>query len=137
MIKFIKEKLRSRAVGIAFLVLLFFTVIGQFILEGVKVSLDAFQISGGVILFLFGLTMIFGDGKPKQEKNRITDYEHVTIFRTAKPHSTKNDGYIFKNYTTGIKHHPKQDYTFKLIFLFLHLREYTIDHKSRHLKYTY
>ncbi|WP_317130819.1 MarC family protein [Bizionia saleffrena] len=28
-----------------------------------EVSLDAFQISGGVILFLFALTMIFEDGK--------------------------------------------------------------------------
>lgn len=50
-----------------------------------SVSLDAFQISGGVILFLFALTMIFGDGKPEQEKNRITDYSHVTIFPIAIP----------------------------------------------------
>lgn len=50
-----------------------------------SVSLDAFQISGGVILFLFALTMIFGDGKPEQEKNRITDYKHVTIFPIAIP----------------------------------------------------
>lgn len=50
-----------------------------------SVSLDAFQISGGVILFLFALTMIFGDGKPEQEKNRITDYKHVTIFPITIP----------------------------------------------------
>jgi multiple antibiotic resistance protein len=50
-----------------------------------SVSLDAFQISGGVILFLFALTMIFGDGKPEQEKNKITDYKHVTIFPIAIP----------------------------------------------------
>ena len=50
-----------------------------------SVSLDAFQISGGVILFLFALTMIFGEGKPEQEKNRITDYKHVTIFPIAIP----------------------------------------------------
>ena len=50
-----------------------------------KVSLDAFQVSGGVILFLFALTMIFGDGKPQQEKNIITDYKHVTIFPIAIP----------------------------------------------------
>lgn len=50
-----------------------------------SVSLDAFQISGGVILFLFALTMIFGDGKPELEKNQITDYKHVTIFPIAIP----------------------------------------------------
>jgi len=82
---FHKRKIALRASVIAFAVLLFFIVIGQLILEGMSVSLDAFQISGGVILFLFALTMIFGDGKPEQEKNRITDYKHVTIFPIAIP----------------------------------------------------
>lgn len=80
-----KKKIAVRASIIAFLILLFFIVIGQLILEGMSVSLDAFQISGGVILFLFALTMIFGGGKPELEKNRITDYKHVTIFPIAIP----------------------------------------------------
>ncbi|MFC6269697.1 MarC family protein [Frigoriflavimonas asaccharolytica] len=80
-----KRKIAIRASLIAFGILLFFIVIGQFILEGMSVSLDAFQISGGVILFLFALTMIFGDGKPDIEKNQITDYKHVTIFPIAIP----------------------------------------------------
>lgn len=80
-----KRKIALRASGIAFLILLFFIVIGQLILEGMSVSLEAFQISGGVILFLFALTMIFGDGKPEMEKSRITDYKHVTIFPIAIP----------------------------------------------------
>lgn len=80
-----KRKIAIRAAAISFLILLFFIVIGQLILEGMSVSLDAFQISGGVILFLFALTMIFGDGKPEQEKNKITDYKHVTIFPIAIP----------------------------------------------------
>ena len=80
-----KKKIALRASYIAFLILLFFIVIGQLILEGMNVSLDAFQISGGVILFLFAITMIFGDGKPTREKNQITDYRHVTIFPVAIP----------------------------------------------------
>ncbi|PPK97076.1 MULTISPECIES: MarC family protein [Nonlabens] len=80
-----KKKIAIRASAIAFLILLFFIVIGQLILEGMEVSLDAFQISGGVILFLFALTMVFGDGKPESEKNEITDYKHVTIFPVAIP----------------------------------------------------
>ncbi len=80
-----KRKIAIRASIIAFMILLFFIVIGQLILEGMSVSLDAFQISGGVILFLFALTMIFGDGKPEREKNQITDYKHVTIFPVAIP----------------------------------------------------
>ncbi|AEH02425.1 MarC family protein [Lacinutrix sp. 5H-3-7-4] len=80
-----KKKIAIRASIIAFFILLFFIVIGQLILEGMSVSLDAFQISGGVILFLFALTMIFGDGKPEDEKNKITDYKHVTTFPIAIP----------------------------------------------------
>ncbi|OBQ57348.1 MarC family protein [Tamlana sp. s12] len=80
-----KKKVAIRATIVAFFILLFFIIIGQLILEGMSVSLDAFQISGGVILFLFALTMIFGDGKPEQEKSGITDYKHVTIFPIAIP----------------------------------------------------
>tara|TARA_R110000796_G_scaffold37722_1_gene95037 strand:+ start:80423 stop:81037 length:615 start_codon:yes stop_codon:yes gene_type:complete len=80
-----KRKIAIRASAVAFFILLFFIIIGQLILEGMKVSLNAFQISGGVILFLFALTMIFGDGKPENEKNKITDYKHVSVFPIAIP----------------------------------------------------
>ncbi len=80
-----KKKVAVRASVIAFLILLFFIVVGQLILEGMDVTLDAFQISGGVILFLFALTMIFGEGKPTSEKEMIKDYKQVTIFPVAIP----------------------------------------------------
>lgn len=80
-----KRRIAIRASIIAFIILLFFIVVGQIILESMSVSLNAFQISGGVILFLFSLTMIFGDGKPESEKHLIQDYKHVTIFPVAIP----------------------------------------------------
>lgn len=80
-----KKKIAISASLVAFLVLLFFIVVGQIILEGMDVTLDAFQISGGVILFLFALTMIFGEGKPESEKHLIKDYKHVMIFPVAIP----------------------------------------------------
>ena len=80
-----KKMVAIRASFIAFLIFLFFIVVGQFILEGMDISLSAFQISGGVILFLFALTMVFGEGKPTNEKNSIQDYKHVTIFPVAIP----------------------------------------------------
>lgn len=80
-----KRKIAVQASIVAFLILLVFIVLGQIVLEGMNVSLDAFQISGGVILFLFALTMIFGDGKPEMEKHLIKDYKHVTIFPVAIP----------------------------------------------------
>jgi len=80
-----KRKIAVNACIVAFLVLLFFIVVGQLILEGMSISLEAFEISGGVILFLFALTMIFGEGKPESEKHLIKDYKHVTIFPVAIP----------------------------------------------------
>jgi len=80
-----KRKIAVNASITAFLVLLFFIVVGQLILEGMDITLEAFQISGGVILFLFALTMIFGEGKPESEKHLIKDYKHVTVFPVALP----------------------------------------------------
>ncbi len=50
-----------------------------------RISLPAFQISGGFVLFMFALTMIFGQGKPEEEKNLIKDFKHVTVFPIAIP----------------------------------------------------
>lgn len=80
-----KRKIAIRACAIAFSILLFFIIIGQIILEGMSIKLYSFQISGGLILFLFALSMIFGDGKPASEKDLIKDYKHVTIFPVAIP----------------------------------------------------
>ena len=48
-------------------VLMFFLVAGQFLIDALGISLPAFQIAGGLILFLFALTMIFGESKPETE----------------------------------------------------------------------
>jgi len=53
-----------RATAIATLVLLAFLVAGQYLLETLGLRLGSFQIAGGIILFLFAMTMIFGHSKP-------------------------------------------------------------------------
>ena len=55
------------AVLVAFGVLVFFTILGQFLLQQINVPLTAFQIAGGIVLFIFALQMIFGE--PKTEKD--------------------------------------------------------------------
>jgi multiple antibiotic resistance protein len=80
-----KKKIALRATFIAALIFLFFIIVGQVIMETMHITLPAFQISGGVILFLFALTMIFGEGKPEAGKHLIKDYKHVTIFPIAMP----------------------------------------------------
>ncbi len=80
-----KRAIAIRAAIIAAIILLFFIVVGQLIIEGMEVTLDAFQISGGIILFLFALTMIFGEGKPENEIHMIKDFKRVTVFPIAIP----------------------------------------------------
>lgn len=62
-----------RAVVIAALVLLAFLAGGQLVLETLGLRLGSFQIAGGIILFLFALSMIFGESKPQHE---IEEAEH-------------------------------------------------------------
>ena len=49
-------------------VLLFFLVFGQLLIDALGVGLLSFQVAGGIVLFLFALTMIFGEPKAEQDK---------------------------------------------------------------------
>ena len=51
-------------------VLLFFLVFGQLLIEALDIGLNSFQVAGGIILFLFALTMIFGESKQEIEQRR-------------------------------------------------------------------
>jgi len=54
-------------------VLLFFLVLGQLLIDTLGISLLSFQVAGGIILFLFALTMIFGESKPAADKRAVED----------------------------------------------------------------
>lgn len=56
-----QRKLALNAVLVAFAVLVFFVFAGAFLLEQMGVSIRAFQISGGIVLFLVALEMIRGE----------------------------------------------------------------------------
>ncbi len=56
-----KRKIATLAVLFAFLVLLFFIALGQIIIEAMGISLRAFQIAGGIVLFLFAVSMILAE----------------------------------------------------------------------------
>ncbi|MBO9445115.1 MarC family protein [Ruegeria sp. R14_0] len=54
-------------------VLLFFLVFGQLLIEALDIGLNSFQVAGGIILFLFALTMIFGESKQEIEQRAAED----------------------------------------------------------------
>lgn len=67
-------------------ILLFFVVAGELILNALSIPLPAFQISGGIVLFLFALNMIFGDSKPEEEVKLVKkDHRETAIFPLSVP----------------------------------------------------
>jgi multiple antibiotic resistance protein len=48
------------ALGVSFLVLLFFIVAGQHLLSALKIPMASFQLAGSLVLLLFGLKMVLG-----------------------------------------------------------------------------
>ncbi len=74
-----------RAIVISTAVLVFFLVAGQFLLEAMDVELPAFQIAGGLVLFVFGLRMVFE--KPEAEMKDVAPSPgtDVAVFPVAIP----------------------------------------------------
>ncbi|MEP2921114.1 MarC family protein [Sulfitobacter sp.] len=84
--KHLHRRFAIRAIAIATLVLLAFLVGGQVVLETLGLRLGSFQIAGGVILFLFALSMIFGDSKPQTEiADAERDHLSGAVFPLAMP----------------------------------------------------
>ena len=81
-----KRRVALLATIVSACVLLFFIVVGEIVLNALSIPLPAFQISGGIVLFLFALTMIFGDSKPDQEIKLLQNsHKETAIFPLAVP----------------------------------------------------
>lgn len=65
-----RQRIILRETFFAFIILTIFLFFGEFILDGMQISQPALQISGGIILFLIAIRMIFPhnghEGKVKQ-----------------------------------------------------------------------
>lgn len=84
----VRERRRTalRAVLIALALLLAFIIAGQLLIEALGVPLAAFQIAGGLVLFIFALTMIFGESKPEEESHTVVQQgSDVAVFPLAVP----------------------------------------------------
>lgn len=80
-----KRRIAVNATLLAGAILLFFVVAGEIILTAMAIPLSAFQIAGGIVLFLFALSMIFGDSKPEQEVKLASNGSETAIFPLAVP----------------------------------------------------
>ena len=80
-----RRRIALKATLVAALVLLFFVVAGEVILTAMAIPLSAFQIAGGIVLFLFALSMIFGESKPDEEIKMAISGSETAVFPLAIP----------------------------------------------------
>jgi multiple antibiotic resistance protein len=83
-----RSKVAVRAVGVAAAVLIFFIVGGHLLLKALGIPLTTFQIAGGIVLFLFALTMVFGPPKAEQDVEEVATLERarsIAVYPLAIP----------------------------------------------------
>ncbi len=82
-----QRKTAIRAAMIAFGLLLFFGLFGSALLEKLGISLPAFRIAGGILLFVTAFRMLFGNPQPESVKKDKIDYEDhdIAVFPIAIP----------------------------------------------------
>ena len=78
-----KRRIATLAVLCALGVCLFFIVLGQIIVEAMGISLRAFQIAGGIVLFLFAVSMILAE--PKEPAGGDGGVASVAVYPLAIP----------------------------------------------------
>lgn len=80
-----RKKIARNAILISTGILFFFLIGGQLLLEAMQIPLSAFQIAGGLVLLIFALTMIFGEGKPQHEIKIQTNINELAVYPLAVP----------------------------------------------------
>jgi len=73
------RRVAVRGILVATVVLIFFVVGGQVLLGAMDIEMSSFQVAGNIVLFLFALSMIFGESKLEEDEKllRTTDLERA------------------------------------------------------------
>ncbi|MFC3714474.1 MarC family protein [Sphingoaurantiacus capsulatus] len=89
-----QRKMAWKSVGIATGVLLFFALLGEPLLHALGISLDAFRIAGGIMLFLIAIDMVF-EKRTERRQNRAEqvakeadaglEHEDISVFPMGIP----------------------------------------------------
>jgi multiple antibiotic resistance protein len=84
-----RRAMAYRSVGIATAILLGFAAFGEPFLRALGISLDAFRVAGGIMLFLIALDMVFETRvKRREERAKAVNDAHpedVSVFPMAMP----------------------------------------------------
>ena len=84
-----RRAMALRSVGIASGILIFFALLGEELLAALGVSLSAFRIAGGILLFLIAVDMVF-EKRTERRENRAeevsaSNQDDVSVFPMAIP----------------------------------------------------
>ena len=84
-----RKTIVTRATLISAIIIAFFAVVGRFLLDRLGISLYAFNMAGGVLLFLVAVDMLFGrpsgTRETKAEEQEAKTREDISIFPLAIP----------------------------------------------------
>lgn len=83
-----QKTIAIKAVSIAIGILITFCLAGQALLDYMNVSLDAFRVTGGLLLFVTAFRMIMGFHDPDQlesENTTYKDHSSIAVFPLAIP----------------------------------------------------
>ena len=85
-----RRAMAVRSAMIAAAILLFFAVLGEDLLDALGISLAAFRIAGGIMLFLIALEMVFEKRTQRREQraseiNATPEQEDISVFPMAIP----------------------------------------------------
>lgn len=82
-----KQKIIQRGVAVAFTVLAFFALFGMKVFDIFGISLAAFEIGGGIILFILALELILAnsDSSNSYESGKTPDVCEISVFPLGLP----------------------------------------------------
>ena len=80
-----KNKIAIEATFVAFLILVFFLIMGKSILTHLNISLYSFKIAGGIILLLIAMEMLLDKRSARKEKSVQSKVITTSIFPLAIP----------------------------------------------------
>jgi len=84
-----RRTMAIRAVLVASAILLFFALLGEDLLRALGISLSAFRIAGGIMLFLIAVDMVFEKRTERREHRaeevRASEVEDISVFPMAIP----------------------------------------------------
>jgi multiple antibiotic resistance protein len=80
-----RRKITIRAIGVVFFVLMLFALFGETVLGFVGISMPAFRVAGGILLFLTALDMLFQPRAKRREDQSEEAAETLRSFRLQFP----------------------------------------------------